>query len=160
LVAQLCWRDQHDSPVEWSLLAESEAPGNRGCEQPMTLDTTRTISSSGGISSGVRMVQTSHIEEFLKVLIRLPCLALEVMLSGRNIHLIGAVRFLVIIVGVGSCCDPLGGRLCPFLLPLSPFLVPLPLALDGAPSCYRGPFSHRLEQRWPQLPLLLKHVGW
>jgi hypothetical protein len=100
----------------------------------MTLDTTRTISSSGGISSGVRMVQTSHFEEFLKVLIRLPCLALEVMLSGHNIHLIGAVRFLVIIIGVGSCCDPLGGPPLPLFAAFVTFLSAFAIGFGRCPQ--------------------------
>jgi hypothetical protein len=64
-----------------------------------------------------------------------------------DILLIRAVRFFIIIVAAGSNYDTLGVPLLPLLLPLAPFLAPLLVALNSAPSYCRGPFSHRLEQR-------------
>jgi hypothetical protein len=97
----------------------------------------------------VHMVWTDRFEKFLKVLFWLSCLALEVMLGGRDILLIGSVRFLVVVITTGSNCDPLGRHFCVFLLPLEPFLAPLPVALDGAPSCCWGPFSIALNKDGP-----------
>jgi hypothetical protein len=96
------------------------------------------------------MVQIGHFEKFLKVLIWLSCLVLEIVLGGHDILLIGAIRLLVIVVVASSNCDPLGALLLPLLPSLVPFLASLPVALDGA-SLLSGTISHHLEQRWPRL---------
>jgi hypothetical protein len=61
----------------------------------------------------VHMVRTSLFKKFLEVLIRLPRLALEVMLSNHDILLVGAIRFLIVVIAAGSNCDPLGVPLLP-----------------------------------------------
>jgi hypothetical protein len=79
----------------------------------------------------VCMVQTGRFEKLLKMIFRLPRLALEVMHNGCDILLIRAIRVLIIIVATSSESDPSKVSLLPLLPPLAPFLVPLPLALDG-----------------------------
>jgi hypothetical protein len=76
----------------------------------------------------VCMVQTGRFEKLLKMIFRLPRLALEVMHNGCDILLVRAIRVLIIIVATSSESDPSKVSLLP---PLAPFLVPLPLALDG-----------------------------
>jgi hypothetical protein len=61
----------------------------------------------------VHMVRTGLFKKFLEVLIRLPRLALEVMLSNHDILLVGVVRFLIVVIAAGSNCDPLGVPLLP-----------------------------------------------
>jgi hypothetical protein len=95
------------------------------------------------VFDAVRMVRTGHFEKFLKVLIRLPHMVLQISFGDRDILLIGVIRFLVMVVAIAFLV----------LLPLAPFLVPLPEALGGAPGCHRGPLSHRPGQRRPQPPL-------
>jgi hypothetical protein len=63
----------------------------------------------------VRMVQTCQFEKFLKVLIQLPRLALEITLGARDILLVGALCFLFIVVVAGSSCHPLGVPFLPLL---------------------------------------------
>jgi hypothetical protein len=99
------------------------------------------------VPDGIRMLRTGHFEKFLEVLTRLPYLALEVALSGCNILLVRAVHSLVVIIAAGSNRNPSRCHFCPFLLPLAPFLAPLLVALDGAPSCFQVPFSHHTKQR-------------
>jgi hypothetical protein len=43
------------------------------------------------VLDGVCMVWTSLFEQFLEVIVRLPCLALEIVLDGRDMLLIGAI---------------------------------------------------------------------
>jgi hypothetical protein len=50
------------------------------------------------------------------------CLTLEVALSGRDIILVGVVRFLVIVVVAGRNCDPPGTLLSPLFATLGAFL--------------------------------------
>jgi hypothetical protein len=78
------------------------------------------------------MVLTGCFEKFLKVVLRLPRLALEIMLDGRDVLLIGVVCFLVITVVACSDCDALGCHFFPFLLPFAPFLASLVVALGHA----------------------------
>jgi hypothetical protein len=88
---------------------------------------------------GVRMVQTCHFEKLLKIVLRVPHLAFEVMLDGRDVLLIGVVRFLVIAVVADSDCDPSSG------VPLLPLFVTIgtfPSALDGGfGRCYSAAAS-------------------
>jgi hypothetical protein len=60
--------------------------------------------------------------QYLKVVFWLMCLALEVMFYGRDIPLVGAVFFLVIIVATGINYDPLGASLLLLLATLGAFL--------------------------------------
>jgi hypothetical protein len=76
----------------------------------------------------VRMVQIGHFEKLLQLIFWLPRLALEVTHNGCDILLIRAVRVLIIIVTTSSVSDPPEVSLLP---PLAPFLVPLPLTLNG-----------------------------
>jgi hypothetical protein len=80
------------------------------------------------------MVRTCCFENFLEVLIQMPCLALGVTLGSHDILLVRAIRFLVfvVVIVVGGNYDPSGAPLLPFFLPLAPFLTPLPVVLDGA----------------------------
>jgi hypothetical protein len=71
---------------------------------------------------GVHMVQIGYFEKFLKVLIRLSCLALDVVLSGSDLLLIGVIRFLVVIVAAGSSSDPWGCCFCPLFAIFGTFL--------------------------------------
>jgi hypothetical protein len=79
----------------------------------------------------VRMVQIGHFEKLLQLIFWLPRLALEVTHNGCDILLIRAVRVLIIIVTTSSDSDPPEVSLLPLLPPLVPFLVPLPLTLNG-----------------------------
>jgi hypothetical protein len=127
--------------VSLRLLALGESPqGHEGFHHVVLFEL---------VFDGERMVQTCRFEKFLEVLVQLSCLALEVTLDSHDVLHIKVVHFLVIVVATSGNYDPLG---VPLLPPLAPFLVPLPAALDGAPGCGRGQFSHHLEQRWPQLP--------
>jgi hypothetical protein len=67
------------------------------------------------------MVQTSRFEKFLKMVLQLPRLVLEVTLGGRDILLIGVVCFLVVVVAVGSDFNPSGALLLPLLASLIAF---------------------------------------
>jgi hypothetical protein len=78
------------------------------------------------------VVQTGHFEKFLKIVLQLPRLALEVTLDDREILLAGVINFLVVIIIADSDCNALGHRFCPLLLPLAPFLALLSVALDHA----------------------------
>jgi hypothetical protein len=73
------------------------------------------------VFDGVRMVQISRFEKFLEMVLRLSYMVLEVMLGSRDKLLIGAVRFLVVVVAAGSDCDPSGVPLLPLLATLSTF---------------------------------------
>jgi hypothetical protein len=87
----------------------------------------------------VCMIWTSHFVKFLKVIVRLSRLVLEIVPGDRDILLIGAIYFHVIIIIAGSNCDLLGAPLLPpFLLSLVLLLAPLPGALDGAPRLPPG----------------------
>jgi hypothetical protein len=88
------------------------------------------------VLDGVHMVWTGRSEKFLKVIVRLPRLALEITLGSHDMLLIRAIRFLVI--AAGSNCDSLGHRFCPFFLPLALLLVHLTVALGGAPRLPLG----------------------
>jgi hypothetical protein len=68
------------------------------------------------------MVQTSHLEEFLKIVIGLPRLVLEVTLCDCNIPLVRTVCFLVVVVIANSDCDPPGVSLSPHFAVLGAFL--------------------------------------
>jgi hypothetical protein len=79
------------------------------------------------------MVLTGYFEKFLKVVLRLPRLALEIMLDGRDVLLIGVVCFLVITIVACSDCNALGVPLLPLLAALCTF----PSVLGGGfGSCY------------------------
>jgi hypothetical protein len=54
--------------------------------------------------------------------LQLPYLVLEIMLSGCDILLVRAVRFLVIVVAAGSDCDLSGPALLPHFAALGSFL--------------------------------------
>jgi hypothetical protein len=71
---------------------------------------------------GVHMVRIGCFEKFLKMVFWLPRLALEIVLGGHDILLIGVVCFLVIIVATGSDCDPSGVSLLPLLATHNAFL--------------------------------------
>jgi hypothetical protein len=73
------------------------------------------------------VVWTGRFEKFLKMVLRLPRLVLEIMFSGRDILLIGVVSFLVITIVVGRNGDASGVP----LLPLLAALGALPSILDG-----------------------------
>jgi hypothetical protein len=91
------------------------------------------------VYDGVRMVWTSHLEKFLKVIGGLMCLALEIMLHGHDVLLVGAIRLpVVVVIAVGSNSDPLGALLLPRLRPLTHALAPLPVALGGTPRLPLG----------------------
>jgi hypothetical protein len=78
------------------------------------------------------MVQIGHFKKFLKMVLRPSCLVFEVALDGRNILLIGVVRFLVFIVAAGNDRNPPGASLLPLVTALSTF----PCALyDGFGRC-------------------------
>jgi hypothetical protein len=72
------------------------------------------------------MVQIGCFEKFLKMVLRLSCLALVVTLGSCDI-LVGVVCFLVIVVAAGSDCNPPEAPLLPLLAALSTFLS----AFDG-----------------------------
>jgi hypothetical protein len=78
------------------------------------------------------VVQTGRFEKFLKIVLQLPRLALEVTLGDRDILLVGVINFLAIVIIAGSDCNAPGHRFCPLLLPLAPFLALLSVALDHA----------------------------
>jgi hypothetical protein len=84
----------------------------------------------GLVFDGVCMVWADPFEKFLKMVFRLPCLALEVVLSDRDILLLGVVRFLVVVAAAGSNYDPLGAS---FLLPLDAFFSAF---ADGFRRCH------------------------
>jgi hypothetical protein len=100
------------------------------------------------------MVRTSRFEKLLEIVFQLPCLALEIMFSGRDILLVRAVYFLVIIVAAGSDCDPSGA---PLLAVLSAFRSAF---AGGFECCCRVSSSHRPEQRCPRPPHCHRCVGW
>jgi hypothetical protein len=78
------------------------------------------------VFDGVRMVRTGCFEMFLEMVVRLVRLVLEIMLDGHDIILIGAVYFLVIVVG--SDCNPSG-------VPHLPHLAALNAFTDGFGRC-------------------------
>jgi hypothetical protein len=84
------------------------------------------------VFGGVRMVGTGRFEKFLKMVFPLSRIMLQITLSRRDILLVRAARFSVIIITAGSDCDSSKAPLLPLLLPLAPFLVPLLVPLDGA----------------------------
>jgi hypothetical protein len=67
------------------------------------------------------MVRAGRFEKFLEMFFRLSCLVLEIMLYGLDILLVGAARFLLIIVVTGGDYDPSGVPLLPLLAALSAF---------------------------------------
>jgi hypothetical protein len=69
----------------------------------------------------------------LEVFVWLSCLAFEIVLGGCDTLLIGAIRFLVVVIVAGSSCDLLGALLLPLFTIFGAFLVLLPVALDGVP---------------------------
>jgi hypothetical protein len=54
----------------------------------------------------LHMVQIGCLKKFLKMIFRVPCLALKVTLSGHDIFLIGVICFLVAVSATNSNCDP------------------------------------------------------
>jgi hypothetical protein len=84
------------------------------------------------VFDGLRIVQTSRFEKFLKMVFWLLRLALEVALNGCDILFFRVVCFLVIVFVAGSNYGPLGAPLLPLLPPLLPSLARLPEALNGA----------------------------
>jgi hypothetical protein len=86
------------------------------------------------------MVGAGRFEKLLKVIGRLPRLALEVTLNSSDEFLIEVISLLVITVLVvaGSDHDSLGLPLCPLLLPLALLFVPLPTAMRDAPRSLLG----------------------
>jgi hypothetical protein len=81
----------------------------------------------------VRIVLTGHFNKFLKMVIWLSCLSLEVTLDGRNILLVRVVCFLVVVVAAGNDCDPSGASLFSLLATFSA----LPSAFDSGFECFR-----------------------
>jgi hypothetical protein len=86
------------------------------------------------VPHGVRIVQECRFEKFLIVIDWLSLMALEIVLDGRDLLLVGVVSSLVIVIII-ACSDhnPFGCLFCPFLLPWALFLEPLLAALGGAP---------------------------
>jgi hypothetical protein len=74
------------------------------------------------VFDGVHIVRPGRFEKFVEMVFRLS------RLSARDILFVGAVCFLVIIISTSCDSDPSGLHFCPFLPPLAPFLVPLPVA--------------------------------
>jgi hypothetical protein len=93
-----------------------------------------------------------RFKKFFEELIWLPCLAHGVTLGGHDILLVGAVRFLVIVVVVGSNYNPSEAPLSPHFAAIGAFFGAFDDGFRRPPSCCWGPFSHRLEQRRPQPP--------
>jgi hypothetical protein len=54
------------------------------------------------VFDAVRMVRTGHFEKFLKVLVRLPHMVLQISFGDRDILLIGVIRFLVMVVAIAG----------------------------------------------------------
>jgi hypothetical protein len=59
-------------------------------------------------------------------------LALEIAFGSCYAHLTGVVGSLIVVVVAGYYGNTTGGRFCPILPPLAPFLAPLVVAMVGA----------------------------
>jgi hypothetical protein len=76
------------------------------------------------VLNGVHMVRTCCFENFLVVLIQMPCLALGVTLGSHDILLVRAICFLVfvVVIVVGGNYDPSGAPLLPLFPAFGAFL--------------------------------------
>jgi hypothetical protein len=90
------------------------------------------------VSDLVRMVWTGHVEKFLKMSFSLLRLALEVTFSGRDMLLIRAIHFLVIVITAGSNCDPLGASLLSLFAALSASLSSFAVGFGWCPPAIAG----------------------
>jgi hypothetical protein len=70
----------------------------------------------------VHMVKTGRFVKFLKMVLHLSCLALEIALGGRDILLVRVIHFLFIIIAAGGDYGLLRASLFPILATLSTFL--------------------------------------
>jgi hypothetical protein len=87
----------------------------------------------------VRMVWIGHFEKFREVLIQLSRLVVGITLGGRDILLIGAVHFpVVLVITVGGNCDRWGCRFCPFFTSFGTFLGAFAGSLGWCPSAAVG----------------------
>jgi hypothetical protein len=80
------------------------------------------------------MVWAGHLDKLLKVVDRLPCLILKVMLSGSNVFLIGVVGLpvTVTLIAASGNCELLGVLIWP---PLTTFGAPLCAYDDSLRQC-------------------------
>jgi hypothetical protein len=74
------------------------------------------------VFGGVRMVGTGRFEKFLKMVFPLSRIMLQITLSRRDILLVRAARFSVVIITAGSDCDSSKAPLLPPFVALSAFL--------------------------------------
>jgi hypothetical protein len=75
------------------------------------------------------MVQTCHLKESFEVVCTWSCLTLEATFNGRDVLLVGVVRFLaIIVVAAGSSCNP------PWV-PLSPLFAFLSALVGDIRGC-------------------------
>jgi hypothetical protein len=77
------------------------------------------------------VVWTGYFDKFLKMVLRLLHLMIEITLDNRDILLTRVINFLVITIIAGRNGDAQGHRFYPFLPSLTPFLAPLMAAFDG-----------------------------
>jgi hypothetical protein len=88
------------------------------------------------VPDGIHVVWTCHFGKLFEVIGGLPCLVLDIVVSGSDMFSIGALHFLVIIViADGSNRNPLGA---PLLLPLVLLLEHLLMTLGSAPLASAG----------------------
>jgi hypothetical protein len=73
------------------------------------------------------VVRSGYFEKFLKMVLQLPCLALEVAFGGRNMFLAGGASFLIIAVITGRDSNAPRASLLPLLATLGAF----PSTFDG-----------------------------
>jgi hypothetical protein len=78
------------------------------------------------------LLKNGTVEKFLKMVVRLPCMMLEITSAAvaySSSEPSGSLSSLLPLVTIAT---HQGHRFCPFIPPLVPFLVPLRMALDGA----------------------------
>jgi hypothetical protein len=104
------------------------------------------------------VVWTGHFEKFLKIVLRLPHLALEITFGGCDILLAGVISFIIIAIIIGRNGNVLGV----LLLPLLPALGVLSSTLDGGlgwcgSTTVGGRFHVAHDEGGPN-HLLMRHV--
>jgi hypothetical protein len=87
------------------------------------------------------MVQTGRLEKFLKMVIQLLRLVLEIVFGGRDILLVRAVCILAVIVATGHECHP-------SWVPLLPLLAALITFLGDFASGFRWCYSAAIEDHF------------